>query len=42
MVLGSVREAVDALGWADVVLDLAELRCWDPDAGTVTPVVCAP
>jgi len=37
-----VQEAVDVLGWDDVELTLVELRRWDPDAGTVTPVVCAP
>jgi hypothetical protein len=35
-----VQEAVDVLGWDDVVLSLVELRRWDPDAGAVTPVVC--
>ena len=37
-----VREAVDVLGWDDLVLSLVELRRWDPDAGTVSPVVCGP
>jgi hypothetical protein len=37
-----VQAAVDALGWDDVQLTLVELRRWDPDAATVTPVVCAP
>jgi hypothetical protein len=35
-----VQEAVDVLGWADEVLELTELRRWDPDAGAVTPVGC--
>jgi hypothetical protein len=33
-----VQRAVDAVGWDDVVLSLVELRRWDPDAGTVTPL----
>jgi hypothetical protein len=33
-----VQRAVDAVGWDDVVLSFVELRRWDPDAGTVTPV----
>jgi hypothetical protein len=33
-----VQEAVDVLGWDDVVLSLGELRRWDPATGTVTPV----
>ncbi len=36
-----VQEAVDALGWADTVLCLVELRRWDPDAGTVSTVASA-
>ena len=34
-----VQEAVDVLGWDDVVLSLVELRWWDPSAGTVTPLL---
>ena len=37
-----VQEAVDVLGWDDVVLSLVEVRRWDPDAGVVTTVVCVP
>ena len=33
-----VQEAVDVLGWDDVVLSLAQLRRWDPATGTVTAV----
>jgi hypothetical protein len=34
-----VQEAVDVLGWDDVVLSLTRLRHWDPDTGTVTPLL---
>ena len=37
-----VQRALAVLGWDDLVLSLVELRRWDPDAGTVTPVGCAP
>jgi hypothetical protein len=37
----SAAAALDALGWADVELDLTELRRWDPEAGTVTTVARA-
>lgn len=33
-----VQEAVDVLGWDDVVLSLTHLRHWDPDTGRVTTV----